>query len=107
MKNQTPLPVERAVLKLGQDISLARRRRHISQASMAERVDCSVSTIKRLEKGDLRVPIYYVARTLHVLGEIKALEQLLDSSRDEIGLILMDEQVPKRIRMKRSVSGAM
>jgi ribosome-binding protein aMBF1 (putative translation factor) len=107
MKNQTPLPVERAVLKLGQDISLARRRRHISQASMAERVDCSVSTIKRLEKGDLRVPIYYVARTLHVLGEIKALEQLLDSSRDEIGLILMDEQVPKRIRTKRSVSGAM
>ena len=107
MKNQTPLPVERAVLKLGQDISLARRRRHISQASMAERVDCSVSTIKRMEKGDLRVPIYYVARTLHVLGEIKALEQLLDSSRDEIGLILMDEQVPKRIRTKRSVSGAM
>jgi hypothetical protein len=33
-----PLLVERALLKLGHDVSLARRRRHISQASLAERV---------------------------------------------------------------------
>lgn len=107
MDNPVPLPVERAIIKLGADISLARRRRHITQASLAERIGCSVSTVKRLEKGDLRVPIQYVARALHVFGELKALEQLLDSARDDIGLLLMDEQVPKRIRTKRSVTGAL
>ena len=107
MTATVPLPVERAILKLGSDLSLARRRRHISQASLAERISCSLSTVKRMEKGDLRVPIQYFARALHVFGEIKALEQLLDSSRDEIGLMLMDERVPKRIRTKRGVSGAL
>lgn len=107
MDNFVPLPVDRAINKLGADISLARRRRHISQASLAERIGCSVSTVKRLEKGDSRVPILYVGRALHVFGEIKALEQLLDSARDEIGLLLMDEQVPKRIRTKQSSTGAL
>jgi transcriptional regulator with XRE-family HTH domain len=100
MDTPAPLPVERAVLKLGSDISLARRRRHISQASLAERMGASLSTVRRIEKGDLRVPIHFFARALHVFGEIQALENLLDTARDEIGLMLMDEQLPKRVRRK-------
>lgn len=103
-----PLPVERAIGKLGNDISLARRRRHISQASLAERMGASVSTVRRMEKGDIRVPIHFFARALHVFGEIKALEQLLDTARDEIGLTLMDERLPKRVRNKPGgTSGAL
>lgn len=97
-----PLPVERAIRKLGGDISLARRRRHISQASLAERMDASVSTVRRMEKGDPRVPIHFFARALHVFGEIQALEHLLDTPNDEIGLTLMDEHLPTRVRRKRS-----
>lgn len=107
MNKTIPLPVERAVAKLGADISAARRRRHMSQASLAERIGCSVSTLKRMEQGDSRVLMQHFARALHVFGEIKALEQLLDASGDDIGLLLMDEQLPKRIRKKRSVSGAL
>lgn len=95
-----PLPVERAILKLGNDISLARRRRHISQASLAERMGASLSTVRRMERGDVRVPIHFFARALHVFGEIKALENLLDTSSDDIGLMLMDQKLPKRIRNK-------
>jgi len=102
-----PLPVERAIRKLGGDISLARRRRHISQASLAERMGASVSTVRRMEKGDIRVPIHFFARALHVFGEIKALERLLDTPNDDIGLTLMDEQLPKRVRSKRGTSGAL
>lgn len=97
-----PLPVERAIRKLGGDISLARRRRHISQASLAERMGASVSTVRRMEKGDPRVPIHFFARALHVFGEIQALEHLLDTPNDEIGLTLMDEHLPTRVRRKRS-----
>ena len=76
-----PMPVERATHKLGSDISLARRRRHISQASLAERMGASLSTVRRMEKGDLRIPIHFFARALHVFGEIQALEHLLDTAQ--------------------------
>ena len=100
MQTPTPLPVQRALLKLGADLSLARRRRHISQASLAERMGASLSTVRRMEKGDARVPIHFFARALHVFGEIQALEHLLDTPNDEIGLALMDEQLPQRVRSK-------
>ena len=102
-----PLPVDRAIQKLGLDLSLARRRRHISQASLAERIGASLNTVKRMEKGDPRVPLHFVARTLHVFGDIERLSQLLDSSQDQIGLVLMDEQLPKRIRARKSQGGAL
>jgi transcriptional regulator with XRE-family HTH domain len=100
MNSPTPLPVAHAIQKLGGDISLARRRRHISQASLAERMGASLSTVRRMEKGDARVPIHFFARALHVFGEIQALERLLDTPNDEIGLALMDENLPKRVRSK-------
>lgn len=102
-----PLPVERAIHKFGVDISLARRRRHISQASLAERIGASLSTVRRMEQGDVRVPIHFFARALHVFGEIHALENLLDTAKDDIGLTLMDEHLPKRVRSKPASSGAL
>lgn len=97
-----PMPVERAIKKLGEDIALARRRRGISQKSLAWRIGASESTLRRLEKGDLRIPLEYVARAMHVFGEIDRLGALLDTARDDIGLTLMDERLPQRVRQKRS-----
>lgn len=101
-----PLPVERAIRKLGNDLSLARRRRHFSQASLAERTGASLSTVRRMEKGDPRVPIHFYARALYVFGELAALADLLDTPRDDIGLTLMDEQLPQRVRSKAGATGA-
>lgn len=95
-----PMPVERAIAKLGNDLSLARRRRRISQQSLAARIGASLSTVKRMEKGDMRVPLHFIVRTLHVFGELERLTTLLDSANDEIGLTLADEQLPPRIRRK-------
>lgn len=96
-----PLPVERAILKLGHDLSLARRRRHISQASLAERIGASLSTIRRIEKGDFRVPIHFIARAMYLFGEIDALAKLMDTAQDDIGLTLMDQQLPQRVRRSK------
>ncbi len=38
---------------------------------------------------------------------ILALENLMDTANDDIGLLLMDEQLPKRVRMPRNVSGGL
>lgn len=102
-----PTPVERALQKLGRDLSLARRRRRISQASLAERIGASLNTVKRMEKGEPRVQLHFIARTLHVFGDIQRLAQLMDTSEDQIGLVLMDEQVPKRIRSRKATEGAL
>jgi ribosome-binding protein aMBF1 (putative translation factor) len=101
-----PLPVDRAIRKLGSDVSLARRRRHISQASLAERIGASVSTIRRMEQGDVRVPIHFFARTMQVFGVLDALSQLIDTAQDDIGLTMMDAQLPQRVRSKRKPSSA-
>jgi len=97
-----PLPVERAIVKLGRDISLARRRRHLTQASLAERIGASLATVRRLEKGDPRIPLHFMARALHVFGELERLNQLLDTGEDAIGLSLMDEQLPQRVRTRKA-----
>lgn len=99
-ENPVPLPVVRAIAKLGNDLALARRRRHISQESLATRIGASISTIKRMEKGDVRIPLHFVARALHVFGEIERLNELLDTAKDDIGLTLADAQLPRRIRRK-------
>lgn len=97
-----PLPVERAIAKLGRDLSLARRRRQLTQASLAERIGASLATVRRLEKGDPRIPLHFMARTLQVFGELDRLNLLLDTGEDQIGLSLMDEQLPKRVRTRKS-----
>lgn len=102
----TPLPVDRAITKLGEDVSRARRRRRLSRASLAERSGISEATLKRLERGDGAVALENLARTLYVLGELGRLERLLDAATDELGIQLADEQLPKRVRARKS-SGAM
>jgi hypothetical protein len=67
----------------------------------------SLSTVRRMEKGGIRVPIHFFARALHVFGEIQALERLLDTPNDDIGLTLMDERLPKRVRGKPGASGGL
>lgn len=101
-----PLPVKRAVEKFGKDLALARRRRRFSQGTMAERIGISVASLRRLEKGDPSLSWGAIARALHVLGDLDKLNALLDTARDDIGLVLMDEQLPRRIRRKIPAPGS-
>ena len=97
-----PEPVTRAIAKLGRDISLARRRRRFSQASLADRSGIAVNTVRRLEKGEPSGSIEHLARVLYVLGELERLETLLDTGTDEVGLLMMDEGLPQRVRVRQS-----
>lgn len=46
--------------------------------------------------------IEHLARILHVLGELDRIETLLDTGTDEVGLMMMDERLPQRIRVRQS-----
>jgi hypothetical protein len=76
---------------------------------MAERIQTSVATLRRLEKGDSRIPIGLIAQAFFVLGELDKINSLLDSATDHIGLVLMNEKLPRRVRSKKrkNPSGAL
>src|SRR5262245_14940705 len=97
-----PLPVHRALRKLGQDLSAARRRRRLSMAVLAERALVSRHKLTRAERGDPGVSMGIYATLLFVLGMGERIGELADAKNDVLGLALADEQLPKRIRMPRS-----
>jgi len=53
--------------------------------------------MRRMEKGDVKVPIHFFTRALHALGEIRAPEHLFDTLNHEIGLMLA-QHLSKRMR---------
>jgi len=96
-----PIPVRRALRKLGQDIRDARRRRRISTTVMAERASISRTTLNKVEKGDPGVALGNYAHVLFVLGLAERLSDLADVRTDALGLELEEERLPQRIRRPR------
>lgn len=101
-----PLKVRRSIRKLGRDIGIARRKRRLTMEMMAERSDISVATYQRVEKGDPSVAFGIYAMALFALGAGDRIASLIDVVSDDTGLLLEEERLPKRVRVKR-VDGGM
>lgn len=95
-----PIPVRRALTKLGEDIKSARSRRRIPTKLMAERASISRTTLRKIEKGEPGVSMGNYATVLFVLGMIDRLTDLADVIHDRLGLDLEEENLPKRIHTK-------
>lgn len=81
-----PPQSQRAIVQLGEDISIARRRRKLPQRLMAERMLVSVQTLQRLEAGDPTVGLAVLASALHVLGMTRRLGALVAPDTDRAGI---------------------
>ncbi|MFL9990230.1 helix-turn-helix transcriptional regulator [Paraburkholderia sediminicola] len=101
-----PTPVQRTLTKLGEDLNRARRRRGLTQQALADRIGAALNTVKRMEAGDPRMQLHFLARALHLFGELQRLDDLLDSGQDDIGLTLMDEKLPQRVRTRKKATKA-
>jgi hypothetical protein len=97
-----PSKLRRGLKKFGEDIGVARRKRRLTVAMMAERVGVAESTYLRAEKGDPKVAFGVYAMVLFVLGFGDAIADLIDVRNDDQGLLLDVERVPKRIRARKS-----
>ena len=93
-----PLRVQRALQKLGSDIRDARKRRRIPVRVMADRALIAPGTLTKIERGDPGVAIGFYASVLFVLGMADRLGEIVDPSRDELGLSLESENLPQRVR---------
>ncbi len=96
-----PIPVRRALRKLGQDLRDARRRRRIPVAIAAQRASISRTTLVKIEKGHPGVAMGIYATVLFVMGMIERLADLADPRHDAVGLQLEAEHLPQRIRGTR------
>jgi len=96
-----PIPVARALRKLGHDIRDARRRRRIPVAILAQRASIGRMTLSRIEKGDPRTSLGAYATVLFALGMAERLADVADSRHDSVGLELEEERLPERIRFSR------
>jgi DNA-binding XRE family transcriptional regulator len=96
-----PIPVKRALRKLGGDIRDARRRRRIPAAIAAARASISRTTLVKIEKGDPGVALGIYATVLFVMGMVDRLADVADPRHDSVGLQLEEEHLPQRIRVPR------
>jgi transcriptional regulator with XRE-family HTH domain len=97
-----PVPVNRALRKLGRDLAMARRKRGLSTRDMTSRAFVSRDTLWRLERGDSTVAIGTLATVAFILGLHDRLSHLAAPSTDELALELDERRVPQRIRQARS-----
>ncbi|MDY3942665.1 MAG: helix-turn-helix transcriptional regulator [Alloprevotella sp.] len=84
---------------VGEQIKLARLRRNLSVAQIAERATCSPLTVSRIEKGSPTVSIGIYLRVLYALQ----LEDdiLLIAKDDELGRRLQDLSLINRWRASK------
>ena len=101
-----PPAVKRSLKEFGSDLATARRKRGITVLAVAERMAVAKNTYMRAEKGDPKVGVGVYAMALFVLGFGSPLGTLIDVSRDDTGLLLDEERLPKRVRMKKSTGAA-
>ena len=97
-KSTVILPKTQAILEqMGEQIRLARLRRHLSSELVAERAGISRMTLSNIEKGSPSVAIGSYAAVLHALNGMDT-DLLLVAKDDELGRKLQDLELPARRR---------
>ena len=96
-----PIPVNKALKKLGADLKEARIKRRLTMALVEERAGITHVTLTKVERGDSSVSIGIYAKVIFVLGFIDNLNQLVEPDNDVVGKMYDRENLPKRVRYKK------
>lgn len=99
MGTKLPKKLEQKMQTVGEQIKLARLRRNLSIAQIAERATCSPVTITRIEKGTPTVAIGIYLRVLYALQLDDDI--LLLAQKDEMGHALQDLALKCRERASK------
>lgn len=99
MGNKLPRKLAEKMTIVGEQIKLARLRRDLSIAQVAERATCSPLTISRIEKGTPTVAIGIYLRVLYALQLDDDI--LLLAQQDILGRQLQDLSLKRRERASK------
>lgn len=99
MGNRLPRKLSQKMQTVGEQIRLARLRRNLSMAQVAERAACSPLTVARVEKG---FPTVAIGIYLRVLCALQMEDDILWLAReDEMGRALQDLSLKRRKRASK------
>ena len=99
MGTRLPRKLEQKMQVVGEQIKLARLRRNLSVAQVAERATCSPLTVSRIEKG---APTVAIGIYLRVLYALQLDDDILFLAMDDaLGRALQDMNLPQRERASK------
>ena len=99
MGTKLPRKLEQKMSVVVEQIKLARLRRNLSVAQVAERATCSLLTVSRIEKG---VPTVAIGIYLHVLYALQLDDDILWLAKeDKLGKTLQDLILKTRKRASK------
>lgn len=98
-----PYPVEQALLRLGNNLRVARLRRNLTIKQVAEKIGTGTRVIADAEKGRLGTGIAVYGALLWIYGLDKSLGQLADPANDQEGLALELSRGRKRATESRGL----
>ena len=101
MGTKLPRKLEEKMRIVGEQIRLARLRRDLSVAQVAERATCSPLTVARIEKGTPTVAIGIYLRVLYALQLDDDI--LLIAKEDTLGRQLQDLALTNRQRASKKI----
>lgn len=101
MGTKLPRKLEEKMRIVGEQIKLARLRRNLSMAQVAERATCSPLTVARIEKGTPTVAIGIYLRVLYALQLDDDI--LMIAKQDELGRRLQDLVLTSRKRASKKI----
>jgi transcriptional regulator with XRE-family HTH domain len=100
-----PPAAQQALRSLGENLAIARVRRHESQRAWAKRLGCSVPTLIRMERGDPGVGMGIYATALWLIGRVSALPELAAPQNDR-GALESDVRDALKRRAVRATASA-
>ena len=99
MGTKLPRKLEHKMQVVGEQIKLARLRRNLSVAQVAERATCSPLTVSRIEKG---APTVAIGIYLRVLYALQLDDDILSLAKDDkLGRTLQDMNLAQRERASK------
>jgi transcriptional regulator with XRE-family HTH domain len=97
-----PIPVQRALRQLGEDIVTWRKLQRLTAAQVADRAGVDVKTLRSLEHGEGSTSLENTLRVARAVGVLDKLAAALDPYATDVGRLRTDEMLPTRVRQPRS-----
>lgn len=101
----TPLPVNRALRQLGEDIVTWRKLQRLTAAQVADRAGVGLKTLRSLEHGEGSTSLENTLRIVRALGVLDKLAASLDPYATDVGRLRTEERLPERVRPPRPRDG--
>lgn len=100
-----PIPVRRALRRLGEDVVTWRKLQRLTAAQVADRAGIDVKTLRSLEHGEGSVSLENTLRVTRALGVLDKFAASLDPYATDVGRLRTEERLPTRVRQPRQRDG--